>query len=172
MRSDYNVAGNKSGEGPRYPALTYLSWFPPLRSCAKSLCECLMGTGREIKIDTLGISTPSHDGSSRLCWAWAAGAPARPSRCPWADCLPQSASNVQLKKEINPCALPLFPPPTPGPSSFSSNLPRLEYLRSPGHLHSTDVNPPCQGAPGQGSRHSRGAGRGAGRAGPSKARGL
>lgn len=140
MRSDYNVAGNKSGEGPRYPALTYLSWFPPLRSCAKSLCECLMGTGREIKIDTLGISTPSHDGSSRLCWAWAAGAPARPSRCPWADCLPQSASNVQLKKEINPCALPLFPPPTPGPSSFSLNLPRLECVRSPGHLHSTDVD--------------------------------
>lgn len=85
---------------------------------------------------------------------------------------PTACLKVQLKKEINPCALPLFPPPTPGPSSFSLNLPRLECVRSPGHLHSTDVNPPCQGAPGQGSRHSRGAGRGAGRAGPSKARGL
>lgn len=54
---------------------------------------------------------------------------------------PTACLKVQLKKEINPCALPLFPPPNPGSSSFSSNLPRLECLRSPGHLHSTDVDP-------------------------------
>lgn len=164
MRSDYNVAGNKPGEGPLDPAPTYLSWFPPLRSCAKSF----MGTGREIKIIPWEFPLPPT-----LVLPGSAGRGLPGWRCPGPSrsaALGPAASNVQLKKKKDK-SLPSSSLPAPGPSSLSSNLSRLDCLHSPRHLHKVNLNSPARAARARGSRDSRweragsGAGSGPGPAG-------